>query len=174
MSVPNETILTYPLGSSTAASEAEHYVRKNEFDTQVNGLQEQVDGLTNNPIVSAIRSGTTQALDSDTNFIFNTESFDTAAIYNNATGIVTFATAGKYLIVASCLIDNSAGSTDYIFLQTSGGGSACKSAVPASICSVPVSAIVEVGVGDTARIYIQTGSSATLGVGSSLLVWRVA
>lgn len=58
MAIPNETILTRPLGSSTAASEPEHYERKAEIDA----IRTSVVPLIGVSVGTSPNSGTTELL----------------------------------------------------------------------------------------------------------------
>ncbi len=71
------------------------------------------------PLVFAQRTGSNQSISATTHtkIVFNTEHIDTGSIYNNSTGLVTIADAGKYFVTTSINVRALTGSSNYAGVQ---------------------------------------------------------
>lgn len=78
------------------------------FTGEVTATVDEINALNANTKVHAVTSGTTLATASETQVVFGTETFDTKAEYDAATGLFTAADAGYYLVTASVAMTSEA------------------------------------------------------------------
>ena len=71
------------------------------------------------PLVEAQRKSSNQTISATTytKIVFNTENIDTGSIYNNSTGVVTIADAGKYFVGVNVNVRELAGAAEYAAIQ---------------------------------------------------------
>ena len=71
------------------------------------------------PLVEAQRRSSNQTISATTytKIVFNTEHIDTGSIYNNSTGVVTIADAGKYFVGVNVDVRELSGAAEYAAIQ---------------------------------------------------------
>ena len=97
--------------SDTSASGALKKMTRANFVSGVGGAM--------TPLVEAQRRSSNQTISATTytKIVFNTEHIDTGAIYNNSTGVVTIADAGKYFVGVNVDVRELSGAAEYAAIQ---------------------------------------------------------
>ena len=97
--------------SDTSASGALRKMTRANFVSGIGGAM--------TPLVEAQRRSSNQTISATTytKIVFNTEHIDTGAIYNNSTGVVTIADAGKYFVGVNVDIRELSGAAEYAAIQ---------------------------------------------------------
>ena len=97
--------------SDTSASGALKKMTRANFVSGIGGAM--------TPLVEAQRRSSNQTISATTytKIVFNTEHIDTGSIYNNSTGVVTIADAGKYFVGVNVDVRELSGAAEYAAIQ---------------------------------------------------------